>query len=166
MHIVFDVECFKNRIKVLCAYFVEKNTRTVYTEKNLIKFYELNNGKNKFIGFNIFDFDYKMLNNYFNTKDFFPYSLDILKEVIKVVGRGYSLDKLARATLGLKKNGNGYQAIQWFKTGNIAKVIQYCHNDVFLTYKLYEFGREHSFLYVPSQDGTTKRIIPVDWKDF
>lgn len=165
MYIVFDAECFKNRIKVLCAYFVEKSIQKVYTESDIIQFSKLGDGKNKFIGFNIFDFDYKMMQRYFDTTNFLANSLDLLKEVTKSAGRGYSLDKLAGATLGLRKNGNGYQAVKWFGVGNTAKVIEYCKNDVLLTYKLYEFGKKHSFLYAPCSDNTRKPI-PIDWQNF
>lgn len=165
MHVVFDTECYQNRIKIICAYFIEEDTQKVYTERDIILFSKFANGENKFIGFNIFDFDYKIMRNYFDTSNFMTNSLDILKEVTKSAGRGYSLDKLSRATLGLSKNGNGYNAVKWFRAGNISRVIEYCKNDVFLTYKLYEFGKTNSFLYVPCSNNL-RRPIPVDWKNF
>ncbi|MFN7182290.1 MAG: ribonuclease H-like domain-containing protein [Planctomycetota bacterium] len=165
MYIVFDTECFKNRIIVLCAYFVERKFQKVYFENNIYEFAKLASNTNKFIGFNILDFDYKMLGQYFNVSRFIPSSLDILKVVKKEAGRGYSLDKLSYATLGLRKNGDGYQAIKWFKKGDIGKIIDYCKNDVYLTYKLYEFGRRNCFLYAPTKDGNNKKIV-VDWSNF
>ncbi len=169
MHIVFDTECFKNRVMVLCAYLVEKNMYVVYRENNLYEFAKLNSEGNKFIGFNILDFDYKMLKQYFDVSGFVAKSLDILKVVKKEAGRGYSLDKLALATLGLRKNGDGFQAINWFKKGDLKKVINYCKNDVYLTYKLYEFGKNNSFLYIPSKDrynGKEKIEIKINWINF
>jgi DEAD/DEAH box helicase domain-containing protein len=165
MYIVFDTECYKNRVMVLCAYFVEKGIIKTYTEGNLQEFAKFGNGENKFIGFNIFDFDYKMLNKYFDTTGFKVKSLDILQKVKEMEGRGYSLDKLASATLGLHKNGDGFQAIKWFRVGDIRKVVDYCKNDVYLTYKLYEFGKRNNFLYVPSTTGLKKQI-KVYWQDF
>jgi DEAD/DEAH box helicase domain-containing protein len=167
MHIVFDTECYKSRVLVLCAYFVEEEKEKVYCEKELMDFSKLANGKNKFIGFNIFDFDYKMLNKYFDTQPLCENSLDILKEVRKMAGKkdGFSLEKLSVATLGLRKNGNGYQAIKWFQKGAIQQVIEYCKNDVYLTYKIYEFGKKNSFVYALEKDGT-KKLIKVNWKDF
>lgn len=52
---------------------------------------------------------------------------------------GWSLDVVARATLGRGKIGNGVQAPRDFQAGHWARVTNYCQDDVMLTWELGKF---------------------------
>ena len=72
-----------------------------------------------------------------------------------------SLDNLCISTLGKSKLATAEDAMEWFRQGQIEKVIQYCQKDVELTRELYRFGQEHGLIYYPRLG---QRIeIPVDW---
>lgn len=114
------------------------------------------------IGFNINKFDLPVLSPYYfgNVSQFT--TLDLLEEVEKVLGFRVALDDLARATLGVKKNGHGFLAIEYFKKGEWKKLKNYCLEDVRITKELFEFGKKQGKLYF--QDVRGKREIPVLFK--
>jgi DEAD/DEAH box helicase domain-containing protein len=73
-------------------------------------------------------------------------SIDLKREMQQVLGRRLKLDTVAGATLGVSKSGNGLDAIQWWKDGEIDKIIKYCIDDVRLTKELYEYAIDKHFL--------------------
>lgn len=76
-------------------------------------------------------------------------SFDILKNIWISLGldptfftpahKGYSLNLVAKATIGMGKSGSGANAPFLYKQGNLWKVIDYCMHDVFVTKSLYDF---------------------------
>lgn len=89
-------------------------------------------------------------------------SLDLMRHLERVLGHRIGLDACAEATLGAKKSGDGLQAIRWFRQGEIAKVKEYCLDDVRLTKRLWEYGRDHGQVFFMGKDGA-KRAAPVAW---
>jgi DEAD/DEAH box helicase domain-containing protein len=115
------------------------------------------------IGFNIKGFDYHVLQAYSHySLDGLP-TLDLLERVFRRLGYRISLDNLAQATLGIKKNGQGLQAIEWWKQGEIEKLVHYCEQDVRITHNLYLFGQEYGYLMFENKARSKVKII-VDWE--
>jgi len=117
----------------------------------------------KVIGFNSVGFDYEVLSAYVpNAHDLLDgKSFDILADIYRRLGFRVSLDDLSMSTLGKSKLATAEDAMEWFRQGQIEKVIQYCQKDVELTRELYRFGQEHGLIYYPRLG---QRIeIPVDW---
>jgi len=117
----------------------------------------------KVIGFNILRFDYEVLSAYVpNVHELLDdKSFDIFTDLENRLGFRVSLDNLCISTLGKSKLATAEDAMEWFRQGQIEKVIQYCQKDVELTRELYRFGQEHGLIYYPRLG---QRIeIPVDW---
>lgn len=118
----------------------------------------------KVIGFNIEQFDYPVLTAYRPDVNFkkIP-TLDLLKEFTRMSGFRIGLDNLAQATLGVGKSADGLVALKWFKEGRLDLIEKYCRDDVDVTRRLYEFGRDHTF--VKYREKRTGEIVsvPVDW---
>jgi DEAD/DEAH box helicase domain-containing protein len=114
------------------------------------------------IGFNIKNFDYAVLRGYSD----FPFStiptFDILEDVQRRLGFRLGLGHLAEQTLRVPKMADGLQSLAWFKAGEIAKVIQYCCQDVEITRQLFYYGQREGYLYYASRQGERVRL-PVDW---
>jgi DEAD/DEAH box helicase domain-containing protein len=91
-------------------------------------------------------FDIPLLNKYYPGDLSKIKSIDLMREMQQVLGRRLKLDTVAGATLGVAKSGNGLDAIQWWKDGEIDKIIKYCIDDVRLTKELYEYAIEKGFL--------------------
>ena len=84
-------------------------------------------------------------------------SLDLMKEVQKSLGRRLKLDSVGEATLGRNKSGNGIEAVEWWRKGEIDKIIKYCIEDVRLTRELYDFAMTNGHLKF-KDFGTIKEI--------
>ena len=70
------------------------------------------------------------------------------------------LDQLAEGTLGVNKSGNGLEALQWWKKGEIEKVKNYCLHDVRITRDLYEYARKNNKLIF--KEGPNLNEIKLD----
>jgi len=76
-------------------------------------------------------------------------SLDLLAEIKRTSGFRFSLDAMAEKNLGICKTGNGALApIKW-QQGRRAEVINYCLNDVLMTYELYALAKKQGYLFTP-----------------
>lgn len=134
-----------------------------YLEPELGSLVEELCGADLVVGFNIKAFDYPVLQGY--TGRVLPAlpTCDIMDHVQRALGHRVTLDSLAQETLGLRKSADGRMALRWWKDGQIDLIRDYCQQDVDVTRRLYEFGRDHGYLW--SWDRRTSRRIqvPVAW---
>ena len=114
------------------------------------------------VGFNIRGFDYKVLSGLVDFDFSVLPTLDLLVKVHERLGYRLSLDALARHTLGTTKSADGLAALEWWKQGEIQKIIDYCRQDVAVTRDLYLFGRDHGYLVFENKAKKAVRL-PVAW---
>ena len=69
-----------------------------------------------------------------------------MREIQIVLGRRLKLDTVGEATLGRNKSGHGLDAIEWWRNGEIDKIIKYCIEDVQLTRDLYDYAMSKGHL--------------------
>jgi len=155
-----------SRLKVACAvtWSMQKNDFSVYWEKDTAALIDELKSATKVIGFNLREFDYQVLQ---------PYSpairlasiptLDLLLDISKSLGFRLSLDTIASASLGTVKTASGVQSVQWFRAGELDKVAEYCKADVEITRRIFEFGRDHGYIFYKSKLGS-KMKLNVNWK--
>jgi DEAD/DEAH box helicase domain-containing protein len=72
------------------------------------------------------------------------------------------LNALAEGTLGSGKSADGLQAIAWYREGKMQEILDYCQQDVEVTRRLYEYGRQHKHLKFRDRNGRLK-MVPVTW---
>ncbi|SMP45104.1 DEAD/DEAH box helicase domain-containing protein [Desulfonatronum zhilinae] len=114
------------------------------------------------VGFNILNFDYKVLRGVLDFDFRSLPTLDMLKVVHDRLGYRLCLDHLTRHTLNAQKSGNGLDALKWWKEGRIDQIITYCRQDVAITRDLYLHGRDKG--YVLFQNKARKLVrLPVSW---
>lgn len=156
-------DCKKLRISVVGIYNYATGEFESYKETELSKLFSLLERASVLIGFNIKKFDLQVLSAYYvGNVNQFP-TFDILEEIEKILGHRVSLDDLCRATLGSKKSGHGFLAIDYFRKGEWDKLIQYCLDDVRLTRDIFEYGKKEKKLYFHGMRG--KQEIPVSFAD-
>lgn len=154
------------KLKVACAvtFSTAKNDFTVYWEKDIPALVEELQSATKVIGFNLLAFDYKVLQPYSPQTRFASIpTLDLLLDLKNNLGFRLSLDTIATATLGAPKTADGVQSVQWFRNGELDKVVDYCKADVDITRRVFEFGRDNGFIYYKSKLGS-KLKTTVKWK--
>jgi len=128
------------------AYNSETNSYTSYVKEELPRLWPLLEHTDLLIGFNSDTFDIPLLNRYYPGDLTCVQSLDLLREVQKVLGRRIRLQSLAEATLGKGKKGDGTKAVMWWQDGLVDKVREYCIEDVRLTKELYDYALKHGVL--------------------
>ena len=55
------------------------------------------------------------------------------------------------------------QAVTWYREGKMNELIAYCRDDVDLTRRLYEFGKQNGYVFYLDRLSGEKRKVPVDW---
>jgi DEAD/DEAH box helicase domain-containing protein len=150
-------------ISVACAYDSKTDQFTSYTEDKLKDLIDLCEDR-LVVGYNIRGFDLPVM---------VPYGLDVKKlDVFDIMydlealtrQRFLKLDYVAKGTLGLGKSADGLQAVEWWKQGQIQKIIDYCIQDVRVTRDVFQFGRQNGFVKIQrSEDADKKSQVAVQW---
>lgn len=113
------------------------------------------------VGFNVINFDYRVLTAYTNLDFSKLPTLDLLADIHSNYGFRIKLDTLARHTLGQSKSADGLKAVEWFRNGELDRVIEYCKKDVEVTRNLFEFGLENGHVVAERSGHLVK--LRVDW---
>ena len=153
-------------LKVSCAvtWSSLRNDFSLYWEKDIPALIADLKSAGRVIGFNIKSFDYEVLRPYAPNErlQFLP-TLDILEDLFHTLSFRVSLDSVARATLGDSKSASGLQAVEWWRTGELDKLVAYCKMDVDVTRRIYDFGCQNGFIQYYSRLGS-KQKVKVNWK--
>jgi DEAD/DEAH box helicase domain-containing protein len=153
-------------MKLSCAVVYDLNQDKYYTyvEDNVQDLILHLKASTRVIGFNPLRFDYGVLQGYtsFNLQSL-P-SLDLMADLQKKLNHRLSLAHLAEHTLGgAEKSADGLLAVKWWREGKFQQVIDYCRQDVKLTYDLWKFGKDKKYvLFKHKQSGEIVKC-PVSW---
>jgi len=151
------------RVSVAVTFTTATNEFKAYTENEMPALVADLKAADRVIGFNILNFDYPVLKAYTTERLSDLKTLDLLDEIYNKLGFRISLDALASATLGTKKSADGLLAIQWFREGKLEQLIAYCRDDVAITKKLFDYGRDNKFLAYLDRAGR-KQQVAVNWQ--
>jgi DEAD/DEAH box helicase domain-containing protein len=116
------------------------------------------------VGFNIKKFDYKVLGAYASKGFESLNTFDILEDIHQRLGFRLGLDHLAQETLKKGKSADGLQAVEWFKQGEMDKLISYCRQDVAATRDLFQYGLSNGHLIYRTKQKDARVRLLVDWK--
>jgi DEAD/DEAH box helicase domain-containing protein len=65
--------------------------------------------------------------------------------------------------LNRRKSGDGLQALEWFKQGEMEKLTDYCRMDVELTRDLFQYGLDKGHLIYRTKQDDQRVMLRVDW---
>jgi DEAD/DEAH box helicase domain-containing protein len=136
----------------LCAHDSATGEITSYLEKDLPELWKLFAEADVLVGWNSDHFDIPHIARRYPGNIARMRSVDLMKELYKVVGRRIKLDDVATATLGVGKSAHGLQSIIWWRQGKTQEVIDYCKQDVKVTRDLFDYALKHGHLKYPSKD--------------
>lgn len=120
-----------------------------FWEEDFAEMFKLFEKADRIIGFNSITFDVPALSPYLPPHWSKLKHFDILAQIKDVAGKRMSLDSLAKATLGTKKNDNGVNAIKYWNQGteeSLAKLKKYCEMDVTITRDIYDHVLKNGLL--------------------
>ena len=114
------------------------------------------------VGYNIRGFDYQVLGPYTDLDLAALPTLDLMQELEARLGFRPKLESVVVPTLGAGKIADGLQALEWWRQGEIDRIIEYCREDVRVTRDLYDFGKRNRCVLVTRFGGSPRRV-EVDW---
>lgn len=135
------------KISVACAYDSKTEEFLSFTEDNISQLINLCEQR-LVVGYNIRGFDLPVLAAYglrIEKLDTF----DIMYDLEALTRQRYlKLEAVAMGTLNIGKSADGLQAVEWYKAGQIQKIIDYCIQDVKVTRDVFQFGRQNGFVKI------------------
>lgn len=152
-------------ISVVCIHDSETDMYQSFLQEDLMKLWPILERADILITFNGDYFDIPLLNKYYSGDLAKLKSLDILKEIRKAIGFRVGLNNIAGATLDKGKMGHGLEAIDWWKAGEIDKIIKYCIGDVQITKEVYEYAINNKVLKYKEGDQIIEfNIDTTNWE--
>jgi DEAD/DEAH box helicase domain-containing protein len=127
-------------ISVVCTYESTSGEYKSFLQEDLPQLWPIIEKADMLVTFNGDHFDIPLLNKYYSGDLTKIRSLDLLKEVRKSLGFRVGLGNIAEATLGHGKSGHGLEAVEWWKKGEIDKIIKYCIEDVKVTKEIFDYA--------------------------
>ena len=148
-------------VSVACAYDSKSGEFLSFKENELDKLQKLCRER-LVVGYNILGFDLKVLGPYgFDAKRYDVF--DIMIDVHHTSGWKYvKLDNIAKGTLGVQKSADGLQAVEWYKQGEIDKIIEYCIKDVEITRDVFIYGMKNGHIKIARAEGDPA-TFQVQW---
>jgi len=141
-------------IAIIAIHDSETDKYSTFLENELGQLWPILERADMLIGFNSDHFDIPLLNKYYPGDLSKIKSIDLMRDVQKVIGRRLKLDGVGGATLNRNKLGNGLDAIEWWRSGEVDKIIKYCIEDVRLTRDLYDYALKNKHLKYKEFGGT------------
>lgn len=153
-------------ISVVGVYDSETNKLISFVEEEFQSMWPYFQNADLLVTFNGAYFDVPLLNKYYKKAGLGDLNekkhLDIFKEVKQTSGRWLKLDKIAEGTFGIRKSGDGFDAIVWWRQGKVEEIKKYCLDDVKITRDIYEFAlKNKKILY---KEGPFVKEVKLDTK--
>ncbi len=153
-------------ISVVCIHDSETDSYSSYLQEDLNKLWPIIEKADVLITFNGDHFDIPLLDKYYPGDLTKIKSLDLLKEVRKSLGHRIGLGIIAQGTLNKPKGGHGLEAIEWWRKGEVDKIIKYCLEDVKITKEVYEYALANKKLKYLEGDVVIEFPVPTNgWED-
>lgn len=148
-------------ISVACAYDSKSDQFLAFRENELGKLIELCEER-LVVGYNIRGFDLPVMVPY-GLKIHRVDAFDIMYDLEALTRQRFlKLEAVARGTLGAGKSADGLMAVEWWKKGEVQKIIDYCTQDVKVTRDVFQYGRQNGFVKIQrSEENITQ--VPVQW---
>lgn len=149
-------------IAVVCTHDSETDAYKSFQVENLKDLWPILESADALVTWNGDHFDIPLLNKYYSGDLTKIRSIDLMKEMQMVLGRRLKLDTVAGATLGTNKSANGAEAVEWWRNGEVDKVIKYCTDDVRITKDLYLYAAKNGHLKFRDAGAIRELKIPTD----
>jgi DEAD/DEAH box helicase domain-containing protein len=151
----------KLKISVACAFDSKTGEYLTFREHEISKLNDLCEER-LVVGYNIRGFDLIILQAYglnLQKLDVF----DIMYDVQTLTRQKFlKLETLAQGTLNVGKSADGLLAVEWWKKGEMDKIIEYCKQDVQVTKDVFEHGRKQGHVKLRRADGSDVPV-KVNW---
>jgi DEAD/DEAH box helicase domain-containing protein len=149
-------------VSVGVAYRYDTDEFLTFTEDTIGELIELLSKADLVVGYNIKGFDYEVLRGYTDIDLQQLPTFDMMYDLEDRLGFRPKLESVATPSLGEGKSADGLQALEWWRQGEVDKIVEYCREDVRVTRDLYDFGKRNRCVLV-SRFGGKPRQVDVEW---
>ena len=150
-------------ISVLSLYDSETEKYYSFLQEDFEKMWPFFEKADLIVTYNGIWFDVPLLQKYTDKINLSEINhVDIFAKIRDVTGKRLSLDGVAGTTLNLSKSANGLQAVAWWNSGEIDKIIKYCEQDVKVTKDLYEYALENSKMFYTDRNSGEKIEVKLN----
>ena len=164
-HEVDRKKIYQLKVSVVGIHDSLQDRYLTFEENELLRLEEVLKQADLIVGFNVKDFDLRVLAPYLlNPITHIPV-LDLMEEIANARGHRVSLQSVATATLKVSKSGSGFDAINLFREGKMEELKKYCLDDVRITKGIYDYGRENGNIFFLSSKDYQTHEVKVDWSD-
>ncbi len=148
-------------ISVACAYDSKTDQFLSFRENELKKLFDLCEER-LVVGYNIRGFDLPVMASYgLDAKKLDVF--DIMYDLEALTRQRFlKLEAVARGTLGTGKSADGLLAVEWWKSGQVQKIIDYCIQDVRVTRDVFQYGRQNGFVKIQRSAEATDKVTQVN----
>lgn len=145
------------------TYDTQEQSYRVYTEETVDQLLTSLRQADLIIGFNTRDFDYQILQPYTDTALPTLPTCAMLDDVQHVLGYRLSFRHLVLETLGIERPDDSIDTLQWYRQGDMERLLQMCRRDIDLLRNLARHGCRTGSLQYRDRSGTCKPL-PVSWQ--
>jgi DEAD/DEAH box helicase domain-containing protein len=145
------------------TYDTQEQSYHVYTEETVDQLLTTLRQADLIIGFNTRDFDYQVLQPYTDTTLPTLPTCAMLDDVQHVLGYRLNFRHLVLETLGIERPDDSIDTLQWYRQGDIERLLHVCRRDIDLLRDLVCHGYRTGSLEYRDRSGTRK-TLPVSWQ--
>jgi DEAD/DEAH box helicase domain-containing protein len=135
----------------------------VYTEETVDLLLARLRQADLIIGFNTRDFDYQVLQAYTETPLPTLPTCAMLDDIQKALGYRINFRHIIFETLGSERPDDSLDTLQWYREGDIERLLHVCRRDVDWLRDLMRHGSSTGTLHYRDRSGT-RRTLPVSWQ--
>lgn len=150
-------------VSVGVAYHLGEKRFYSYDEGQMGELVALLQRADLIVGYNIITFDFRVLSAYTDVPLLALPHCDMLADIEKELGFRVKLDTVAQQTLGIGKSADGRLALQWWREGQLDLIRDYCQQDVDVTRRVWEYGRDHGHVWYWDHHTAQRLPVPVPW---
>jgi DEAD/DEAH box helicase domain-containing protein len=135
----------------------------VYTEETVDLLLARLRQADLIIGFNTRDFDYQVLQAYTDTPLPILPTCAMLDDIQKALGYRINFRHIVFETLGSERPDDSLNTLQWYREGDIERLLHVCRRDVDWLRDLMRHGSMTGTLNYRDRSGI-QRTLPVSWQ--
>jgi len=173
--VIFDIETKMEigivpieemEVSVVCLYDSNSKQYLSFTEDKLDDMWSYFQNADMIVTYNGDYFDIPVLKKYAPFDLTAINHLDMFQKMREATGKKIGLNGIAETTLGIKKSGHGLDAVAWWNSGEIQKIIDYCIQDVKVTEAVYNHALKNGELKYEDRNTKKEVIVKLDTSDW
>ena len=156
---------FPEKMGLAVAVVLSGHQVQIFTEKDIGKLAEVLHSANCVVGYNIKDFDFKVLEGYEWVNLKAVKCLDLMRSLETITGSRIMFSSIEKATMGITQDFDGLEGVKLWKEGNLPGVMEFISNRVLAIKAVHEYGRTNGEVFHYPKNSSRRKRIEVEWSN-